>query len=168
MQLDLNFVDETELTDGERTTIGALLPEAWEERYPGARTRAWTQHAPMYRLVAQLDGVVVANQSVFDLSVDSPVFGLGDLAVHPDHQHVGIAREMVTLTVADLRERTDAVILTSAHRDHVRRLFTQLGFHAVADDALAFLEPVLDANRHDWLASVELTPTAPLQIRGTC
>ncbi|MFZ4515330.1 MAG: GNAT family N-acetyltransferase [Acidimicrobiia bacterium] len=168
MQLDLAFVDETTLDNAERKAIGSLLPERWEQYYPGTWERAWSQRAPTYRLVGSVGGVVVANQSIFDVTVDVPAFGLGDLAVHPDYQHSGIARALVQVTVADLRERTDALILTSSGTEHVRALFFALGFQIVPEAALDFVVPPGDANQFDWLSSPPIASDIPLRVLAPC
>lgn len=168
MQLDIAFIAEAALTDAERAAIGACMPDRWEERYPGAHVRAWTQRPPAYRLVASVDGRPAGNQSVFDIATDTPAFGLGDLCVAENTQRLGVARELVTLAVEDLRTRTDALILTSADKPHVRELFFALGFHAVPDGGITFVEPPLAMNASDWLASAPIAPATPVQVLATC
>lgn len=128
MRLQIDFVAESELTGDERNAIGAAMPQRWIDRFPLARVRAYCHRAPVYRLVATGDGAVVGSQSVFDLRVHEPVFGLGDLVVHPDVQRRGIARALITLAVSDLQARVDAPIVTGSRHAYLRRMFETLGF----------------------------------------
>jgi predicted N-acetyltransferase YhbS len=86
---------------------------------------------PAFRTLARVDGEVVGQQSAFRIDTDpsSRLFGLGDVAVHPDHRGRGIARSLIRLAVEQARERGAEVILTDTVA--VATTFQALGFRPV-------------------------------------
>lgn len=161
------FVPETDLAADVRTAIGALMPAEWEQLFPGIRQRAACRLDPVARVVAFFSGRVVANQSIFDLRVDTPVFGLGDLVVDPQFRGRGIARGLITTTVDELRRRENAPLMTDSEIPTVRRVFLDLDFRVTPPGAL-LVEGHTASTMAGWLDWRPDGSAAPLRIRANC
>lgn len=145
-----------------------MMPERWVSWYPESVPRAYTQRVPTYRLLASIEGELVGNLAVFDLSVTVPTFGLGDLVVHPDVRERGIARELLTVAVSDLRERTTAVIMTDTGFEYLRRILQELGFRQPEPNEMFFVEAGERRVFPNWLWWLPPGASGPLEIAGNC
>jgi predicted N-acetyltransferase YhbS len=134
----VQLVDEALLGKADRESIATLLAEAFERHKALYRTRGWRTIPPTFRGLARSGANVVGQVSVFDIPTHPRrrVFGLGDLAVTPDHRRRGVARSLIEQAVEECWRRSADIILTDTAV--LRQPFIELGFASVPRFALYY------------------------------
>ena len=106
-------IAEEDLTDEMRALAGELLFECFGVE--GTLDRAWVHHPPNYRALIW-DGDVLVGQEmgcVLECSPPIALFGVGDLAVHPQWRGRGIAKTLGHMTHDEAISRNAHAILCS-------------------------------------------------------
>jgi putative acetyltransferase len=129
---------------GDEPVIAALITEAFATAPHADGTEAEiveslrAAHALTVSLVAERDGELVGHVSFSPVTIggeDSGWFGLGPVAVLPDHQGQGIGRKLIEAGLKELRERLASGCVVLGEPDYYGRF----GFRA--DPRLTFPGP---------------------------
>ncbi|MEN3283630.1 MAG: hypothetical protein V7607_4770 [Solirubrobacteraceae bacterium] len=151
----------TDLRRGLAVLLAAILDDG--ERYT---RRAWRTLRPAFRVVAlQADGEPVGQASCFSVPTRPAVrlFGLGDVAVAPDHRRRQVARTVCGLAVQEAWRLHAAAVLLKTKP--LRSVFADLGFVAATDGRFFWTENGVPTIHPDWMAAfgAELPPAVELE-----
>lgn len=153
----------SDLRGGLATLLAATLDEG--ERY---LRRAWRTLRPAFRVVAlDSEGEPVGQGSCFWVPCRprTPLMGLGDVAVAPDHRRRKVARTVCTLATHEGWRLHASAIL--AKTKPLRPVLADLGYDAVTDARFFYLERGTRTVHPDWMAAVRAPlPAAVLLEEG--
>jgi GNAT superfamily N-acetyltransferase len=128
--------------------------------------RAWRTLRPAFRVIGLDDeGEPVGQASCFWVACrpPSPLLGLGDVAVAPDHRRRGVARTACALATQEGWRLHASAIL--AKTKPLRGVLGDLGFEPVTNGRFFYLEDGERTMHPDWMAAVrvELPPELELE-----
>jgi GNAT superfamily N-acetyltransferase len=151
---------ERALRGGLATLLAATLDDG--ERY---LRRAWRTLRPTFRVIALEEGEPVGQASCFWVPCRpaTPLLGLGDVAVAPDHRRRGVARTLCALATEEgWRLHASAML---AKTKPLRAVLGDLGFEPVTNGRFFYLEDGARTAHPDWMAAIriELPPELELE-----
>ena len=153
---------ERALRGGLATLLAATLDDG--ERY---LRRAWRTLRPTFRVIAlhEDEGEPVGQASCFWVPCRpaTPLLGLGDVAVAPDHRRRGVARTLCALATEEgWRLHASAML---AKTKPLRAVLGDLGFEPVTNGRFFYLEDGARTAHPDWMAAIriELPPELELE-----
>ena len=151
---------EPGLRGGLATLLSSILDEG--ERYRG---RAWRTLRPAIRVVAlDGEGEPVGQGSCFWVPCQppTPLMGLGDVAVAPDHRRRQVARTVCTLATNEGWRLHASAIL--AKTQPLRSVLRGLGYGAATDGRFFYLQGSDRAVHPDWMAAVRQRLPVAIQL----
>jgi hypothetical protein len=145
-------VDEAGVGAALRTGLVALLSTTLDdgERY---RPDAWRTLRPAFRVVALDDDHPVGQGSCFWVPCrpPTPLLGLGDVCVEPEHRRRRVARTVCTLATAEgWRLHASAML---AKTRPLRGVLADLGYVPATDGRFFHLEGGVRKVHPDWMAA---------------
>jgi len=124
---------------------------------------ASTDSGDLYGFVAvdgrQLVGAIFFSRLSFEEDID--VFILAPVAVHSDHQGMGIGQALITHGLRDMQRRGVSLVTTYGDPS----FYAKVGFHPVSQDVIA---PPLELSQPEGWLGQSLTDDAIEMIPGNC
>lgn len=157
------MLDEDAVGAPVRAAVGELLAGILDDG-PRYRGQAWRTLRPAFRVLAREGDRPVAQVSGFHVQAEPDVclYGLGDLAVDPQHRMRGLARRLCADATDEARRRGAGVLL--AKTKPMRKVLHELGFVAVERFDYYYEDGGACVRHPDWMALVVDPHPTPVRL----
>jgi hypothetical protein len=166
MSIELVTRFDFELTDLERSSIGALFPAHWGAGSQEVRAKGWVQREPAFRVLAIEDSAIVGQAAVAEMTAGLPRgLGIGDVVVAETHRQKGICRLILTQVDRVCAESGAEFTFAASRNFTVRKILRELGYSTPRRQDIFFRLGDHWCWNETWLLRGTL-PNPPVELLG--